>query len=257
MKKILILCFVLVFSVSIFAQIPVQTLVQISKAEDELRFDKTLETLLKSKNAKIRARAALAAGRIGNDAAVSPLIAILQNDKDDEVCVMSAFALGEIESLKGADAILQILSDTREDETLRAKAIEAAGKIAAANAKDEKSKELSKAIVEALEFEAGRRSMPNLEAILKGLTAVLRVRPENGDKIVAEFLTYSDAQIRSDAGNTLARLRAKNANFALRKMLNKDTDAVARANAARVLGAAEDKESFDLLIEAATKDTDS
>lgn len=257
MKKILILCLVLLFSVSISAQIPVQTLVQISKAEDELRFDKTLEKLLKNANPKIRVRSALAAGRIGNDAAVLPLIALLQNDKDDEVRVMSAFALGEIESTKAADAILAVLGNTKNDETLRAKAIEAAGKIAAANAKDEKSKELGKAIVAALEFENGRRSAPSSETILKGLTAVLRVRPENGDKIVAEFLTYSDARIRSDAGNTLARLRAKNANETLRTMLQKDSDAVVRANAARVLGAAEDKESLEILLNAAVKDSDS
>lgn len=135
MKKITILCFVLCFSVSLFAQIPIQTLVQISKAEDELRFDKTLETLLKSKNAKIRVRSALAAGRIGNDAAIPSLLSLLQTDKDDEVRVMSAFALGEIESIKAADAILQVLGNTKNDGTLRAKAIEAAGKIAAANAK--------------------------------------------------------------------------------------------------------------------------
>lgn len=257
MKKILILCLVLLFSVSISAQIPVQTLVQISKAEDELRFDKTLEKLLKNANPKIRVRAALAAGRIGNDAAVLPLISLLQTDKDDEVRVMAAFALGEIESIKAADAILQVLGNTKNDGTLRAKAIEAAGKIAAANAKDEKSKELGKAIVAALEFENGRRSAPSSETILKGLTAVLRVRPENGDKIVAEFLTYSDARIRADAGNTLARLRAKNANETLRTMLQKDSDAVVRANAARVLGAAEDKESLEILLNAAVKDSDS
>lgn len=257
MKKITILCFVLCFSVSLFAQIPVQTLVQISKAEDELRFDKTLEALLKSKNAKIRVRSALAAGRIGNDAAIPSLVSLLQNDKDDEVRVMSAFALGEIESIKAADAILQVLGNTKNDGTLRAKAIEAAGKIAAANAKEEKSKELGKAIVAALEFEKGRRSAPSSETILKGLTAVLRVRPENGDIIVAKFLTYSDVRIRADAGNTLARLRAKNANEALRTMLQKDSDAVARANAARVLGAAEDKELLEILLNAAVKDTDS
>lgn len=257
MKKILILCFVLCFSVSIFAQIPIQTLAEISKAEDELRFDKTLENLLRSPNAKIRVRSALAAGRIGNEAAIPQLVSLLQNDKDDEVRVMSAFALGEIESTKAADAILNVLGNIKNDETLRAKAIEAAGKIAAANAKDEASKELNKAIVAALEFEAGRRSTPNSEAILKGLTAVLRVRPENGDKVVAEFLTYGDARIRADAGNTLARLRAKNANEKLRTMLQKDKDAVARANAARALGAAEDKDSQEILLDAAVKDTDS
>ncbi|MCD9186353.1 MAG: peptidylprolyl isomerase [Pyrinomonadaceae bacterium] len=257
MKKILILCFVLCFSVSIFAQIPVQTLVQISKAEDELRFDKTLENLLKNPNPKIRARSALAAGRIGNETAIPQLVSLLQSDKDTEVRAMSAFALGEIESMKAADAILSVLGNIKNDGTLRAKSIEAAGKIAAANANDERSKELSKAIVGALEFEVGRRSAPNIEAILKGLTAVLRVRPEKGEKVVAEFLTYGNARVRADAGNTLARLRAKNANETLRTMLQKDTDAVVRANAARVLGAAEDKDSLEILLTAVVKDSDS
>ena len=41
---------------TIFAQIPVKTLVQISRAEDELRFDKTLEDLIKNPNSQIRMR---------------------------------------------------------------------------------------------------------------------------------------------------------------------------------------------------------
>ena len=42
-----------------------------------------------------------------------------------------------------------------------------------------------------------------------------------------------------------------------RAMLLSDDDPVARANAARALGAAEDKDSFDLLLEAAISDDDS
>ena len=54
MKKIIFtfLLVIVCFSPTIFAQIPVKTLVQISRAEDELRFDKTLEDLMKNANAE-------------------------------------------------------------------------------------------------------------------------------------------------------------------------------------------------------------
>ena len=76
MKKIIFtFLFVIVcFSSTFFAQIPVKTLVQISRAEDELRFDKSLEDLMKNANPNIQTRAALAAGRIGNEAAIPALI---------------------------------------------------------------------------------------------------------------------------------------------------------------------------------------
>ncbi|MBK7706889.1 MAG: hypothetical protein IPJ30_14270 [Acidobacteria bacterium] len=134
---------------------------------------------------------------------------------------------------KGADVVLSVLSNTRADGAIRARAVEAAGKIGAANSKHERSRELSKAIVEALEFESGRRSMPNRDTIVLGLTAVLRTRPDGGDVATARFLGYSDERVRSDAANTLTRIRAKNANKELRSMLKSDTYAIARANAAQ------------------------
>jgi len=259
MKKFTIAFFLtlICFSLTVSAQIQTNILVQIVKAEDERRFDKTLEDLMKNPSPKIRVRATLAAGRIGNESAIPALINLLENDKDTEVRTMAAFALGEIESTKAADAILKVLRDTKNADAVRARATEAAGKIAAANAKDEKSKDLGKAILETLEFEDARRSISSRDVILLGLTAVLRARPEQGDAATAKFLTYPDERIRIDAGNTLTRLRAKNANEALRKMLANDSNAAARANAARALGAAEDKDSLDLLMKAALSDEDS
>ncbi len=258
MKKLLSVFFTLIcFSASLAAQIPVKTLVQIVKAEDELRYDKTLEDLMKSADAKTRTRAALAAGRIGNEAAISALTFLLEKDKDANVQAMAAFALGEIESIKGADAILKILKDTKIDGSVRARAVEAAGKIAAANAKDEKSKLLGEAILEVLEAEEQRGEKRNRETVLLGLTAILRVRPENGDNVAAKFLTNSDSRIRTDAANTLARLRSKNYNATLRAMLKSDDEPTVRANAARALGAAEDKEAVEILLKAAVGDTDS
>jgi len=63
--------------------------------------------------------------------------------------------------------------------------------------------------------------------------------------------------VRSDAANALARLRLKDGNEELRRLLTKDPDANVRANAARVLGVTEDKQSFDDLVVLATGDPDS
>ncbi|MGI8884730.1 MAG: peptidylprolyl isomerase [Pyrinomonadaceae bacterium] len=259
MKKIISICFftLLSFSANSFAQIPIQVLASISKAEDELRFDKTLQDLLANKDAKIRARAALAAGRSGDEAAISALANLLENDAATEVRTVAAFAVGEIESIKAADTILKVLKNTVNPDSVRARATEAAGKIAAANAKDEKSKMLGEAILDVLEYENRRGKEQNRETVLLGLTAALRAKPEETNVVVAKFLTNLDARVRADAANTLSRIRAKNANEQLRATLLSETDAVARANAARALGAAEDKDSFDVLLEAAINDDDS
>lgn len=260
MKKIFPICFALLFCCALptFAQIPVQTLVQISKAEDELRFDKTLEDLMKNPNAQIRARAALASGRTGKESAIFALTNLLEKDSDAKTRSAAAFALGEIESIKGADAILQALKNVNDVGEIRARAIEAAGKIAAAlpPADKKKAEELGAAILNALDDEAVKPNGDN-QTILLGITAILRARPENGEFIAAKFLTNADARIRADAANTLSRLRAKNANVVLRAMLFKDKDPIARANAARALGAAEDKDAFDLLVGTALNDEDS
>ena len=259
MKKILLAYLVIVigFSASICAQIPVNTLVKISKAEDELRYDASLEDLMKNANPRVRIRAALAAGRIGDERAIPALTILLEKESLAEVRVMAAFALGEIESIKAADAILNVLKNTKNPDSIRARATEAAGKIAAANAKDAKAKELGEAILDALDFEDKRGKGQSKEVVLLGITAALRAKPTETDFVVAKFLTNLDGRIRADAANTLSRIRAKNANEKLRAMLLSDDDPIARANAARALGAAEDKDSFDLLLEAAASDEDS
>jgi len=259
MKNFLIICVAILFcfSFQVFAQIPVQVLVQISKAEDELRFDKTLENLLNNQSAKIRARAVLASGRIGKETAIPILAKLLESDSDVSVRAMSAFALGEIESIKSADAILKVLQDTKNADAVRARAVEAAGKIAAANSSGEKAKNLGEAILDALQFEDNRGARQNRTIVLLGITAVLRAKPEGGDSVAGRFLTSADVRIRADAANTLSRLRSKTANDKLRAMLVSDSDAVARANAARALGAAEDENAFNLLLESAVSDQDS
>ncbi len=245
-------------SAQVSSQIPTAILVKIVKAEDELRFDRDLEGLLADKNDMIRKRAVLAAGRIGNENAVAPLTEILASDSVADVRAMAAFALGEIESAKGADAILKVLQNEKEISDVHARAVEAAGKIAAANPKDVNYEKLGEAILDTLETERNSPKRDKLTVLL-GITAALRAKPKDADFVLAKFLTDLDGRIRADSANSIARLRTKNANInaQFQQMLLSDDDPNARANAARGLGAGEDKTAIDLLISAATEDDDS
>jgi cyclophilin family peptidyl-prolyl cis-trans isomerase/HEAT repeat protein len=250
--------------------IPEDTLLRIVRAEDERRFDTAdIGALLSDANASVRARAALGAGRIGDARAVAPLLSLLQTDKDERVRAAAAFALGETESGAAAEGLLRIIerktaASVAEAASVRARAMEALGKIAAAlpKAEEARAKEIGKSLLIALEFEArpqpqaAQRNTSNREVALLGLTAVLRARPEGAGRVIALFLDSTDARLRADAANTLTRLRAKNANEKLRKLLVSDTDPVVRANASRALGAAEDKDAFDMLLEHAVNDKD-
>jgi len=118
-------------------------------------------------------------------------------------------------------------------------------------------RQLGDGILEALKSESARRPGPDRLSALLGLTAALRAKTSSGGQTIARFLAYSDPRIRADALNTLARLKLKDGNEQVRKLLVSDPDAVVRANAARVLGATEDKTSFDALLDRALNDKDS
>jgi cyclophilin family peptidyl-prolyl cis-trans isomerase/HEAT repeat protein len=230
---------------------PRATLLSITKAEDERRWDDDLRKLFSSPNPSIRRRVALAAGRIGNEDSVTALTDLLQHDKNLTVRSMAAFALGEVESESAANALIATLKDARGE--LRARAIEALGKIAAAlpAAQQARQRELGAAILETL-----KSTTLDEPTILFGLTAALRARPTDAGPTIAKFLTHPNPRIRADAGNALARLRLKDGNEQLRKLLA-DVDPIVRANAARVLGVTEDKPSFDALLARAREDKDS
>ena len=248
----LLLC--LVITASITAQkrpIPPPTLLQIVKAEDERRWDNDLRTLLSSRNPAIRSRTALAVGRIGNEDSVSALTPLLEKDADVSVRAMAAFALGEIESETAANALIAVLKNTSTPAEVRARVVEALGKIAAALPREQEARqrELGAVILEAL-------NSTDQSTILFGITAALRSRPANAGPAIAKFLTHSNPRVRADAANTLARLRLNSGNDQLRKLVASDLDPIVRANAARVLGVTEDKQSFDALVTLATKDND-
>ena len=237
-------------------QIPLPILISITRAEDERRWDKDVRDLLTHRNAAIRKRALLAAGRIGNEDSLPQLSKLLQDDADPNVRAMAAFAIGEIESINAAHLLVEIVKNNNERGELRGRALEALGKIAAALPAEQQARqrELGAVIREALEVEA--KQPTNQLNILLGLTAALRSRPPDVGATLAKFLSSPDGRIRSDAANALARLRLKDGNELLRKLAYEDSDPIVRANAARVLGATEDKASYDVIVGRATHDPD-
>ncbi|GEM_PF-172992 len=253
------------------AAIPANVLVKIIRYEDQRNWNDDLKSLLNDKDPQVRKRAALAAGRIGDERAVPPLAEVLLTDRDAEVRQMAAFSLGEIESPGGAYALTEVLKrrgSDLADSAVRARSVEALGKIvgamiaaAPANAGAVKPLDadrldiLRAAIVDTLRFEDTRRSNPDRLTILLALTAVLRAKPDGVGALVAQFLDYSDPEIVATALNTMARLRLKNANDRVRQLLN-HSDPIVRANAARVIGAAEDKGAFDAVLDRALHDSD-
>src|SRR5689334_4768987 len=234
-------------------------LITITQAEDERRWGDELMQLLSNQSPAVRKRAALAAGRIGDEGAVKSLSDVLEHDSDISVRAMAAFALGEIESDAGADALIAVLKDTSAPVEIRARAIEGLGKIAAAlpREKEARQHELGAAILAALNYEVSRpvRGIPDTSVSLLGLTAALRSRPPDAGPTIAKFLSSFDPRVRADAANALARLRLKDGLDQLRK-LTSDVDPIVRANAVRVLGISEDKQSYDTLLALATNDKD-
>jgi cyclophilin family peptidyl-prolyl cis-trans isomerase/HEAT repeat protein len=238
--------------------VPDEVILRIMRAEDERRWDNDLGILLFDKDARVRQRAALAAGRIGDERAVASLVALLQTDREAAVRAMAAFALGETEAASGAASLTDAAQKAREPGEVRARALEALGKIVAALPKSEEARgaSLGAVILKALDDELKQSPKPSREVILLGLTAALRARPTGAGPVVSKFLSSADARVRADAANTLARLGAKDGVEKARVLLAADADPVVRANASRVLGAAEDLASLDVLAARVANDTD-
>lgn len=90
--------------------------------------DVKLNSFFKSKDASIRSRATLAAGRIGNPA-ILPALQPLLKDSSVDVRAELAFALGQIRSRKGLPLAIALLKDS--DQNVQRLAIETLGKIGA------------------------------------------------------------------------------------------------------------------------------
>ncbi|HEY6122708.1 MAG TPA: peptidylprolyl isomerase, partial [Pyrinomonadaceae bacterium] len=233
------------------ASLPNPVLLRIMRAEDERRWDRDLVELSADPSPAVRQRAALAAGRIGDERAVPLLIPLVKSDSAEKVRAMAAFALGEVESPGAIDALSAQLADKQQPFEVRARAVEALGKIAAALPKSDEAlkKSVGTSILQTLEFEGALGEKGENEVILLALTAALRARPEGSGAVISKFLNHSESRIRADAANALARLKVTGGNDRLRNLLTTDPDPIVRANAVRVLAATDEKNAVDAIVE--------
>jgi cyclophilin family peptidyl-prolyl cis-trans isomerase/HEAT repeat protein len=107
---------------------PAGAFATILRFEDRRETDPGLLLLLADQDARVRARAAMALGRIGRAADVLPLAPLL-GDPDPAVRRDAAFALGEIEDSLAAVPLEKLLrSGTEKDAETRALCVEGLGK---------------------------------------------------------------------------------------------------------------------------------
>lgn len=228
---------------------------RIIQLEDERNLNgDELAKLLKHASPKVRERAALAIGRIGDKRGTAALIELLQSEKDEQVRAMTAFALGEMEDTAAVPALLEFLTPGKYPIAVRARPVEALGKIASVPANIEllgktTIEQISARLIEQLpkpEFTLteDKRLTANL-----AITALMRVRSTASVEPLTQQLKSVEADNRALAANALARIRQPIAAAvpALLEALN-DSDHNVRANAARALGVSKDARAVEPLI---------
>ncbi len=257
--KITILCLSLAcfgYSATTLAQsVPPNLHARIIQLEDERNLNgDELATLLKHASPKVRERAALAIGRIGDKHGTAALIELLQTEKDEQVRAMAAFALGEMEDATAVPALLEFLTPGKYAIAVRARPVEALGKIASVPANIEL---LGKTTIEQISDRLIEQ-LPNPEFTLTAdkkptasltITALMRVRSTASVEPLTQQLKSVEADNRALAANALARIRQPIAAAvpALLEALN-DNDHNVRANAARALGVSKDAKAVEPLI---------
>src|SRR5262249_27123952 len=113
------------------AAIPPKIHARIIQLEDERNLNgDELTGLLKHASAAVRERAALALGRIRDKRGTDALIAGLERGGGETARATAAFALGEMEEARGVSALMAVIEREKESLSVRARAVEALGKIA-------------------------------------------------------------------------------------------------------------------------------
>ena len=216
MKRIIIFLGLAFFgySATTLAQsIPPGLHARIIQLEDERNLNgDELAKLLKHASPKVRERAALAIGRIGDKRGTAALIELLQTEKDEQVRAMAAFALGEMEDAAAVPALLEFLTPGKYPIAVRARPVEALGKIASVPANIEllgkaTLDQISNRLIEQLpnpEFTLTEDKKPTASLTI---TALMRVRPAAAVEPLTRQLKSTDADIRAQAANALARTR--------------------------------------------------
>jgi len=235
------------------AAIPPNIHARIIQLEDERNLSgDELSGLLKHRSAAVRDRAALAIGRIGDKLGTDALIAMLEHEESEPARAMAAFALGEMEDAQGVAALMAVVEREKESLSVRARAVEALGKIAGVQANvDALGKTAIERINQSLiaQLPDSQTSLEQKPLTSLTIPALMRIRSPASVEPLTRQLKSNDAEIRAQAANALARLRQsiEGAVPALIEALN-DGDADARANAARALGVSKDARTVEPLV---------
>jgi cyclophilin family peptidyl-prolyl cis-trans isomerase/HEAT repeat protein len=226
---------------------------RIIQLEDERNLNgDELTGLLKHRTAAVRERAALAIGRIGDKRGTDALIAMLEHEGAEPARAMAAFALGEMEDARAVSALMAIVEREKESLSVRARAVEALGKILSVQTNADA---LGKTAVERIN-QSLITLLPGSQTALEQepltsltIAAIMRIRSPGSVEPLARQLKSNDAEIRAQAANALARLRQPidGAVPALIEALN-DGAANVRANAARALGVSKDARAVEPLL---------
>jgi cyclophilin family peptidyl-prolyl cis-trans isomerase/HEAT repeat protein len=252
------------------AQIRTRAALAAGRIGDERAISPLVRLLRDDADANVRQMTAFAIGEIESPLGAEPLLEVLGyrtatrrgNERVDGSSGGVRASDGDearARPIEANGAVARPLGRASEvTSDVRARAVEALGKIAAALPDSDKDRRriYGEAILKALRFEDQRRSRPDHLTILLGLTATLRAKPDGAGPVIARFVSYADSRIVADALNALARLRLKDGNDLARELLAKSFDPIVRANAARVLGATEDRQAFDALLDRALHDSD-
>ena len=200
----------------------VSTLAGVLAAADARRFDPApLREALGHSNPAVRRQGALAAGRIGDTAAIDLLLPVL-NDSAPVVQAAAAFALGLLKNARSIPALLQMIRSASADQgTPQLEAVSAIAKIGG----DEGAVALSEIIAAASPASTG----PVVNA---ALLEAWRLGPRAPIAQLVRFTDATDAATRWRALYSLARLRAKEGAGPLTRGLS-DPDAQTRTVAAR------------------------
>jgi cyclophilin family peptidyl-prolyl cis-trans isomerase/HEAT repeat protein len=232
--------------------IPSDLMLRFLQLEDERNLNgEELTKLLFHAVPAVRARAALAVGRIGDKRATAALLAMLEKESNAAARAMAAFALGEIEDAQAMSALLAAIARKDEKTNVQARAIEAVGKIGSqpANAEilgKEILEKANAAILSLLPEPQAALAPEQKQLTSLAISALMRLRNPAVVMPLTGQLKSIDAQIRAAAANALYRLRLplEKAIPALAELLS-DKDAAVRANAVRALGQAQGKMSSD------------
>jgi len=222
---------------------------RIAALEDARADESVVAAFLTDEDASVRARAALALGRLQDSTSVAALGALVR-DPSDEVRSTAAFALGQMYSVSSASHLLTFASD-RSDE-VKAVAVEALGKT--------KSRQAVRPLVRLLG--SGRKEIASRAAMAlafvgdsTALTALWKTSGSKDEetrwhvayaleniphskslKVLAKLAGDKSWLVRSYAARALGKIPSDGSAAALGK-LSADQDWHVRVNVARSLGA--------------------